>query len=228
VLQCRWYRLGASFAHKTTEGWEALLSGMIRGGWTITGSWPIATEMAASNAGPQIPPPCDQRPPHLSPATRRRKSATGPTCCASCLKRVGDWMERLQGEGRARRRPCLRLHRPGARDLQPLLQELRPPMGARYALAEYLEKVWEVVGRSALAQVLGTAEASARNGASWCRGGRRAAYSALSLDAPELELPSTWSPSSARPTRTKNPDVDDDEDEASRSAEGGASRWSST
>ena len=35
------------FAHKTTEGWEALLSGMIRGGWTITGSWPIATEMAA-------------------------------------------------------------------------------------------------------------------------------------------------------------------------------------
>ena len=28
------------FAHKTTEGWEALLSGMVRGGWTITGSWP--------------------------------------------------------------------------------------------------------------------------------------------------------------------------------------------
>ena len=35
------------FAHKTTEGWEALLSGMIRGGWTITGSWPVATEMGA-------------------------------------------------------------------------------------------------------------------------------------------------------------------------------------
>ena len=34
------------FAHKTTEGWEALLSGLIRGGWTITGSWPIATEMS--------------------------------------------------------------------------------------------------------------------------------------------------------------------------------------
>src|SRR5262249_20309455 len=35
------------FAHKTTEGWESLLSGMIRGGWTITGSWPIATEMGS-------------------------------------------------------------------------------------------------------------------------------------------------------------------------------------
>src|SRR5262249_12544270 len=32
------------FAHKTTEGWEAMLSGMIRGGWTITGSWPVSTE----------------------------------------------------------------------------------------------------------------------------------------------------------------------------------------
>ena len=36
------------FAHKTTEGWEALLSGMIRGGWIITGSWPIATEISTS------------------------------------------------------------------------------------------------------------------------------------------------------------------------------------
>lgn len=35
------------FAHKTTEGWEALLSGMIKGAWTITGSWPIATEMGS-------------------------------------------------------------------------------------------------------------------------------------------------------------------------------------
>jgi adenine-specific DNA methylase len=35
------------FAHKTTEGWEALLSGMISGGWTITASWPINTEMAS-------------------------------------------------------------------------------------------------------------------------------------------------------------------------------------
>jgi putative DNA methylase len=35
------------FAHKTTEGWEALLSGLIQGGWIITGSWPIATERLA-------------------------------------------------------------------------------------------------------------------------------------------------------------------------------------
>ena len=34
------------FAHKTTEGWEALLSGILRAGLTVTASWPIATEMA--------------------------------------------------------------------------------------------------------------------------------------------------------------------------------------
>ena len=33
-------------------------------------------------------------------------------------------------------------------------------------LPDYLEKVWEVVGRAALQQVLGTAEARARNGLS--------------------------------------------------------------
>jgi putative DNA methylase len=39
------YGLGCVvFAHKTTEGWEALLTGMLRGGWVITASWPITTE----------------------------------------------------------------------------------------------------------------------------------------------------------------------------------------
>jgi hypothetical protein len=35
------------FAHKSTEGWEALLTGMLRAGWTITASWPITTEMGS-------------------------------------------------------------------------------------------------------------------------------------------------------------------------------------
>lgn len=37
--------------------------------------------------------------------------------------------------------------------------------GTEVSLADYLIKVWEVVGRTALEQVLGTAEAKARNGA---------------------------------------------------------------
>lgn len=32
------------FAHKTTEGWEALLKGLVAAGWVFHASWPIVTE----------------------------------------------------------------------------------------------------------------------------------------------------------------------------------------
>jgi adenine-specific DNA methylase len=35
------------FAHKGTAGWEALLKALIDAGWTVTASWPIATERGA-------------------------------------------------------------------------------------------------------------------------------------------------------------------------------------
>src|SRR5574341_1757872 len=34
------------FAHKTTAGWEAMLQALLDAGWTVTGSWPLDTEMA--------------------------------------------------------------------------------------------------------------------------------------------------------------------------------------
>ena len=70
------------FAHKTTEGWEALLSGMIRGGWTITGSWPIATEMASRLPRPRLRRSRHQRPPHLPPASRGRPHRRLGRCSA--------------------------------------------------------------------------------------------------------------------------------------------------
>ena len=87
------------FAHKTTEGWEALLSGMIHGGWTIVGSWPISTEMpnrlrtreSAALAAST----------HLICRPRPEDAMVGDW--ADILRelphRVGNWMERLQGEG---------------------------------------------------------------------------------------------------------------------------------
>ncbi len=32
------------FAHKTTSGWEAMLSALLDADWTVTGSWPVDTE----------------------------------------------------------------------------------------------------------------------------------------------------------------------------------------
>jgi adenine-specific DNA methylase len=152
------------FAHKTTEGWEALLSGMIRGSWTVTGSWPIATERPGR--------PRSQESAALSTSVhlicRPRPDNAGVGDWAAVLRelppRVGDWMERLQGEG-VRGADLVFACIGPALEIFSRYSKVETADGREVALAEYLEKVWEVVGRSALAQVLGTAEAKARNGA---------------------------------------------------------------
>ena len=73
-------------------------------------------------------------------------------------------MERLQGEG-VRGADLVFACIGPALEIFSRYAKVETADGREVALAEYLEKVWEVVGRSALAQVLGTAEAKARNGA---------------------------------------------------------------
>jgi hypothetical protein len=73
-------------------------------------------------------------------------------------------MERLQGEGIRGADLVFACIGP-ALEIFSRYAKVEAADGREVALAEYLEKVWEVVGRSALAQVLGTAEAKARNGA---------------------------------------------------------------
>jgi len=152
------------FAHKTTEGWEALLSGMIRGGWTITGSWPIATEMATRLRARESAALATSV--HL--ICRPRPDDAGVGDWAAVLRelpnRVGDWMERLQGEG-VRGADLVFACIGPALEIFSRHAKVETADGREVVLAEYLEKVWEVVGRSALTQVLGTAEAKARNGA---------------------------------------------------------------
>ena len=152
------------FAHKTTEGWEALLSGMIRGGWTITGSWPIATEWSRSPR----PQSLRRSPPASTSSAARALTMLRVGDWADVLrelpKRVGDWMERLQGEG-VRGADLVFACIGPALEIFSRYTKVETADGREVGLPEYLEKVWEVVGRSALAQVLGTAEARARNGA---------------------------------------------------------------
>jgi adenine-specific DNA methylase len=87
------------FAHKTTEGWEALLSGMIRGGWTITGSWPISTEMAARLRARDSAALATSV--HLVCRPRAEDVAVGDWAevIRELPRRVREWMKRLQGEG---------------------------------------------------------------------------------------------------------------------------------
>jgi hypothetical protein len=77
---------------------------------------------------------------------------------------VGDWIERLQGEG-VRGADLVFACIGPALEIFSRYAKVETADGREVGLAEYLAKVWEVVGRSALEQVLGTAEAKARNGA---------------------------------------------------------------
>jgi len=152
------------FAHKTTEGWEALIGGIIQSGWTVSASWPIATERKArprAHGSAALDTSV-----HLVCRPRPDDAAVGDW--ANVLRelptRVGDWMERLQGEG-VRGADLVFACIGPALEIFSRYAKVESADGRVVALAEYLEKVWEVVGRSALAQILGTAEAKARNGA---------------------------------------------------------------
>lgn len=152
------------FAHKTTEGWEALLSGMIRGGWTITGSWPIATERPGRLRSQESAALATSV--HLVCRPRPENATTGDWAevLRELPKRAGDWMERLESEG-VRGADLVFACIGPALEIFSRYRRVETAEGREVNLAEYLEKVWEVVGRTALEQVLGTAEARARNGA---------------------------------------------------------------
>ncbi|MCL6613708.1 MAG: hypothetical protein K6U03_03650 [Firmicutes bacterium] len=152
------------FAHKSTEGWEALLSGLIRGGWTITGSWPIATEMGTRLRARESAALATSV--HLVCRPRPEDAPVGDW--ADVLRelpgRVGDWMERLENEG-VRGADLVFACIGPALEIFSRYSKVETPEGRVIELDEYLAKVWEVVGRTALEKVLGTAEARARNGA---------------------------------------------------------------
>ncbi len=151
------------FAHQTTEGWEALLGALLDAGWVITASWPIATERKARPRAHESAALATSV--HL--VCRPRSDDAGVGDWAEVLRelptRVTDWMERLQGEG-VRGADLVFACIGPALEIFSRYVSVESPDGRAIALDEYLVKVWEVVGRSALAQVLGTAEAKARNG----------------------------------------------------------------
>ena len=151
------------FAHKTTEGWEALLAGLIRGGWTITGSWPIATERPGRLRSQDSAALATSV--HLICRPRPADAPVGDW--ADVLRalppRVGEWMARLQGEG-VRGADLVFACIGPALEIFSRHPSVETAEGREVGLAEYLEKVWEVVGRTALENVLGAAEAQARNG----------------------------------------------------------------
>ncbi len=162
------------FAHKTTEGWEALLSGIIGNGWCIMTSWPIATELSSRlNARDTASLATSV---HLVCRPRPDDAPIGDwsDVLHELPKRVGDWMERLQEEKIrgadlvfACIGPALEIY--SKYSLVEDAQGRTIPLGGNPEATEahergYLAYVWETIGRIALQNILGTDEARARNG----------------------------------------------------------------
>ena len=141
------------FAHKTTEGWEALLSGMIQGGWTITGSWPIATESSTRLRARESAALATSI--HLICRPRSTDASIGDW--ADVLRelpvRVSSWMSRLENEGIRGADLVFACIGP-ALEIFSRYSIVETSEGREVKLSEYLEKVWEVVGRTALERVL--------------------------------------------------------------------------
>jgi putative DNA methylase len=151
------------FAHKSTEGWEALLNGILGAGLCVSCSWPVQTEMksrtAARNAASLMGSV------HLVCRPRPADASIGDwgDVLREVPKRVRDWMIRLEKEG-VRGADLVFACIGPALEIVSRYVRVETPDGTEKTLAEYLEKVWEVVGRVALQQVLGAPEARARNG----------------------------------------------------------------
>jgi len=198
------------FAHKTTEGWEALLSGMVSGGWVITGSWPVATELKSRNRARDSAALATSV--HLICRPRPSDAPVGDWAAVlqTLPGRVGDWMERLQGEGIRGADLVFACIGP-ALEIYSRYSKVETAEGREVTLAEYLEKVWEIVGRSALGQVLGTAEARARNGAAGAveEDARLTALFLWTLQSTELEEPAADEPNGGDDDSTSEEEEDD-------------------
>lgn len=155
---------------------KGLLGGLVRGGLTIVGSWPITTEMAHRLRARESAALAASV--HLVCRPRDDDAAIGDwgEIVRELPKRIGDWMERLSGEGIrgadlvfACVGPALELFSKYARVETPDGEEvgLAASDKARGEPARrgFLSYVWEFAGRTALNQVLGSAESRARNGA---------------------------------------------------------------
>lgn len=152
------------FASKTTASWEAILQAVVEGGWIITGSWPIDTEMETRVAA--------QGQARLASSIhlvcRPREMPDG-----NVIDEVGDWREVLQALPARIHEWLPRLAREGIVGADAIFACLGPALeifsrysrvekasGEQVQLREYLEHVWAAVSREALSMIFEAADAS--------------------------------------------------------------------
>lgn len=151
------------FAHKSTSGWEAILSSLIEAGWIATASWPIDTEMGTrmnamgtASLASSVHLVCR---PRENPDGSVRTGDIGDwrDVLAELPQRIHDWMPRLAEEGVVGADAIFACLGP-ALEIFSRYSRVEKASGEQVTLKEYLEHVWAAVAKEALAQVFKDAD----------------------------------------------------------------------
>jgi putative DNA methylase len=153
------------FAHKTTSGWEAMLSALVESGWVVTASWPIDTERAvrmraqrSAALGSSVHLVCR---PREEPDGSLRTSDVGDwrDVLAELPRRIHEWLPQLADEGIVGADAIFSCLGP-ALEVFSRYSSVEKPSGVTVPLGEYLKEVWAAVSREALNMIFEGAETS--------------------------------------------------------------------
>jgi len=153
------------FAHKSTAGWEAILSALVQAGWIATASWPIDTEMGSrvnamgtASLASSVHIVCR---PRENPDGSVQTDAIGDwrAVLRELPVRIHDWMPRLANEGVVGADAIFACLGP-ALEIFSRYSRVEKASGEHVALREYLEQVWAAVAREALSMIFEDADAT--------------------------------------------------------------------
>jgi putative DNA methylase len=153
------------FAHKTTAGWEAMLSSLIEAGWVATASWPIDTERAVRIRAQESAALASSI--HL--VSRPRENVDGTIIhnlvgdwrdvLVELPIRIHEWMPRLAAEGVVGADAIFACLGP-ALEIFSRYSRVEKASGEQVMLREYLECVWAAVAKEALNMIFEGADAT--------------------------------------------------------------------
>jgi adenine-specific DNA methylase len=153
------------FAHASTQGWEALLSALLKADWVITGSWPIDTEregrMLASRQrtlASSVHLACRPRE-SLNGSVRKDVIGDWRDILQELPRRIHEWMPRLAQEGVVGADAIFACLGP-ALEVFSRYTRVEKASGEAVILKEYLEYVWAAVAKEALTMVFEGADAT--------------------------------------------------------------------
>jgi adenine-specific DNA methylase len=153
------------FAHKSTAGWEAILSALVNSGWIATASWPVDTEMGSrvnamgtASLASSVHLVCR---PRGDPDGTVWTGAVGDwrDVLAELPLRIHDWMPRMAAEGVVGADAIFACVGP-ALEVFSRYSRVEKASGEAVTLKEYLEQVWAVVSTEALSMIFDDADAA--------------------------------------------------------------------